>query len=55
MQGWTLDRARFESNAAELEAALELFRKTAQSPDLQIETAMPPICGGEPNMVFMGQ
>jgi prophage maintenance system killer protein len=34
MQGWTLDRARFEHNAAELEAALALVRKTAQSPDL---------------------
>jgi len=38
MRGWTLDRARFESNAAELEAALVLFRKAAQSPDFQIET-----------------
>lgn len=34
MQGWTLDRARFEHNAIELEAALRLIRKTAQSPDL---------------------
>jgi prophage maintenance system killer protein len=38
MQGWTLDRARFELNAAELEAALALVRKTAQSPDLITET-----------------
>lgn len=38
MQGWTLDRIRFEHNAAELEAALELIRKTAQSPDLITET-----------------
>lgn len=38
MQGWTLDRARFEHNAAELEAALALVRKTAQSPDLIAET-----------------
>lgn len=37
-QGWTLDRARFERNAAELEAALALVRKTAQSPDLIVET-----------------
>ncbi len=37
-QGWTLDRARFEHNAAELEAALALVRKTAQSPDLIAET-----------------
>ena len=36
--GWTLDRARFERNAGELEAALELIRKTVQSPDLMIET-----------------
>ncbi|MGS0743156.1 RhuM family protein [Glaciimonas sp. GG7] len=38
MQGWTLDRARFEHNAAELEAALALVRKTAQSPDLMTDT-----------------
>ncbi len=37
-QGWTLDRARFERNATELEAALTLVRKTAQSPDLIVET-----------------
>jgi prophage maintenance system killer protein len=37
-QGWTLDRARFERNATELEAALALVRKTAQSPDLMIAT-----------------
>ena len=37
MQGWTLDRARFEHNAAELEAALALVRKTAQSPDLMAD------------------
>ncbi len=34
IQGWTLDRARFQRNAAELEAALELVRKTAQSSEL---------------------
>ena len=33
-QGWTLDRARLERNAAELEAALTLVRKTAQAPEL---------------------
>lgn len=38
MQGWTLDRARFERNAAELEAALALVRKTALSPDLMVDT-----------------
>lgn len=38
MQGWTLDRTRFEHNAAELEAALALVRKTAQSPYLLVET-----------------
>lgn len=38
MQGWTLDRARFEYNAVALEAALALVRKTAQSSDLMIET-----------------
>jgi hypothetical protein len=38
MQGWTLDRDRFEHNAAELEAALALVRKTAQSSDLISET-----------------
>lgn len=38
LQGWTLDRARFERNAQELEAALALVRKTAQSPNLIAET-----------------
>lgn len=38
MQGWTLDRARFEHNAAELEAALALVRRTAQSLDLIADT-----------------
>ena len=36
-QGWTLDRQRFETNACELEAALALVRKTAQSPELGVE------------------
>ena len=39
MQGWTLDRARFERNATELEAALALVKKTAQSNDLITDTA----------------
>lgn len=38
MQGWTLDRARFEHNAVELEAALAMVKKAAQSPDLIAET-----------------
>lgn len=38
MQGWTLDRMRFDKNAAELEAALTLVRKVAQSPNLITET-----------------
>lgn len=38
-QGWTLSRQRFESNASELEAALALVRKTAQSPELQLESS----------------
>ncbi|WP_292048172.1 RhuM family protein [Marinobacter sp.] len=33
-QGWTLNRQRFEENAQELEAALTLVRKAAQSPSL---------------------
>ncbi len=37
MQGWTFDRTRFEHNTAELEAALALVKKTAQSPDLIAE------------------
>ena len=37
-QGWTLSRQRFETNARELEAALELVRKTAKSPELQLDS-----------------
>jgi prophage maintenance system killer protein len=37
-QGYTLNRHRFEANASELEAALQLIRRTAQSPDLLAET-----------------
>lgn len=33
-QGWTLDRIRLDRNAAELEAALALVRKTAQASEL---------------------
>ncbi len=38
-QGWTLSRKRFESNASELEAALALVQKTAQSPELSLESS----------------
>lgn len=38
IRGWSLDRARFERNATELEAALALIRQTAQSPDLAGQT-----------------
>jgi prophage maintenance system killer protein len=37
-RGYTLNRQRFESNARELEAALQLVRKAAQSPELQADT-----------------
>ena len=37
-QGYTLNRQRLESNAAELEAALQLVRKAARSPELQADT-----------------
>lgn len=37
VQGYTLNRTRFEQNAAELEQALTLIRKTAQSPALTRE------------------
>jgi prophage maintenance system killer protein len=36
-QGWTLDRARMDHNAAELEAALTLVRKTARIPELSAD------------------
>lgn len=39
MQGWTLDRARFEHNATELEAALALVKKTVQSNEIINGTA----------------
>ncbi|KPP97168.1 virulence protein RhuM/Fic/DOC family protein [Marinobacter sp. HL-58] len=37
-QGWTLNRQRFEENAQELEAALTLVRKAAQSPSLDTDS-----------------
>lgn len=37
VQGYTLNRARFEQNAAELQQALALIRKAAQSPELTRE------------------
>jgi prophage maintenance system killer protein len=37
-QGYTLNRQRLENNARELEAALQLVRKAAKSPDLQVDT-----------------
>lgn len=37
-QGYTLNRQRLETNARELEAALQLVKKAAQSPELQADT-----------------
>jgi len=37
-QGWTLNQQRFETNACELEAALALVRKAAQSPALDMQS-----------------
>ncbi len=37
-RGWTLDQQRFEANARELEAAMALVQKAAQSPELQADT-----------------
>lgn len=36
--GYTVNRQRFEANAAELEAALTLIRKAAQTPELSTDT-----------------
>jgi prophage maintenance system killer protein len=36
-RGYSLQRQRFEANARELEAALQLIRKTANNPDLRAE------------------
>ena len=38
-RGYTLNRQRFEANARELEAALKLVRKAAQSPELKADTS----------------
>lgn len=37
-QGYTLNQQRFEQNAQELEAALQLIKKAASSPDLMLDT-----------------
>lgn len=37
-QGYTLNRQRFETNARELEAALQLVKKAVQSPELLADT-----------------
>ena len=37
-QGWTLSQQRFEANARELEVAMALVQKAAQSPELQADT-----------------
>ncbi len=37
-RGWTLDQQRFEANARELEAAMALIQKAAQSPEMQADT-----------------
>lgn len=37
-RGWTLNQRRFEQNARELEAAMALVRKAAQSPELSTDS-----------------
>lgn len=39
LQGWTLARQRFEANACELDAAMALLRKTAQSAALDTQAS----------------
>lgn len=39
-RGYTLNRERFEANARELEAALELVRKAARSPELVTDSGL---------------
>lgn len=39
IQGYTIDHARFESNAQELEAALKLVQKSMQSPELTLSSS----------------
>jgi len=38
LQGYTLNQQRFEKNAVALEQALKLIQKTAQSPELSLES-----------------
>jgi Virulence protein RhuM family len=38
LQGYTLNQQRFEKNAVALEQALKLIQKTAQSPELNLES-----------------
>lgn len=38
LQGWTLARERFDTNARELDAAMEMLRRTAQSPALDTKS-----------------
>ncbi|MCL1065705.1 virulence RhuM family protein [Shewanella olleyana] len=39
IKGYTIDHARFESNAQELEAALKLVQKSIQSPELTLSSS----------------
>ncbi len=39
VKGYTIDHARFESNAQELEAALKLVQKSIQSPELTLSSS----------------
>ncbi|MEZ8990051.1 RhuM family protein [Vibrio breoganii] len=39
IKGYTIDHARFESNAQELEAALRLVQKSIQSPELSLSSS----------------
>jgi prophage maintenance system killer protein len=39
LQGYALNQQRFEQNAVELEQALQLIKKTSQSPDLQLNAS----------------
>lgn len=46
--GYTVNRQRFEANAAELEAALTLIRKAAQTPELNADTGRGLVCLANP-------
>lgn len=46
--GYTVNRQRFEANAAELEAALTLIRKAAQTPELNADTGRGLVCLSNP-------